>query len=417
MAKNRFGIWLVGAYGGVATTTALGIACLKRGLVPCTGLVTDLELFRPLQLSRFDEIVIGGHDVRRVGFLQAAGELQAKSGVFDEKLLRACQGQFAEWDENIRPGTVRGAGKTVAKLSSWNGSGERNSSAEIIARLGEDLCEFKTRHRLSHVVVINLASTEPPFNLDETHQVWDRLSQAIRKKTAQVLPASSMYAIAAISHGFSYVNFTPSLGATVPGIEELATETKALYAGQDGKTGETLLKSVLAPMFHYRNLEVLSWVGHNIFGNRDGLVLDDPENKASKLKTKDQVIAQILGYKPQTHVSIEYIESLDDWKTAWDHIHFRGFLGTKMILQFTWQGCDSLLAAPLVIDLARLTCYEWSRGGHGLMRHLASFFKRPLGVETHNLFEQWRLLQEYVAKCDQGSTARKQKGEVEQLNR
>jgi myo-inositol-1-phosphate synthase len=126
-------------------------------------------------------------------------------------------------------------------------------------------------------------------------------------------------------------------------------------------------------------------------------VLDNPENKASKIKTKDQVITEILGYKPQTHVSIEFIESLDDWKTAWDHIHFRGFLGTKMILQFIWQGCDSLLAAPLVIDLVRLTLLEWSRGGHGLMRHLAVFFKRPLGVETHNLFEQWKLLEDYAS--------------------
>jgi myo-inositol-1-phosphate synthase len=233
------------------------------------------------------------------------------------------------------------------------------------------------------------------------------LTRSLQKKNAAALPASSLYAVAAISRGFSYVNFTPSLGSTVPAIEELADETGSLYGGQDGKTGETLLKSVLAPMFRYRNLEILSWVGHNIFGNRDGLVLDDPANKASKIKTKDQVISQIVGYKPQTHVSIEYIESLDDWKTAWDHIHFRGFLGTKMILQFTWQGCDSLLAAPLVIDLARLAILEWSRGGHGLMRHLACFFKRPLGVTTHNLFEQWRLLDEYVETAKRVAAPRK----------
>ena len=396
MPASRYGIWFVGAYGGVATTTALGIASLRRGLVPGTGLATDLELFRGLELPSCEQFTVGGHDVRRVGFLESARELQSKSGVFDEKLLRACQGQFAEWDRNIRPGTVRGAGKTVAKLSSWNGAGERGSPADMIARLCDDIREFQERHRLTHVVVINLASTEPPFEFGEIHQSWERLIKALRKKSDTVLPASSLYAIAALSGGCSYVNFTPSLGATVPAIEELAAEKRALYGGQDGKTGETLLKSVLAPMFRYRNLEVLSWVGHNIFGNRDGLVLDDPANKASKIKTKDQVITQILGYKPQTHVSIEYIESLDDWKTAWDHIHFRGFLGTKMILQFTWQGCDSLLAAPLVIDLARLTLFEHDRGGHGLMRHLACFFKRPLGVESHNLFEQWRLLEEYV---------------------
>ena len=116
--------------------------------------------------------------------------------------------------------------------------------------------------------------------------------------------------------------------------------------GYDGKTGETLMKSVLAPMFAHRNLEVMSWVGHNIFGNMDGKVLDDPANKKSKVTSKDRLLGQILGYPPQTLVSIEYIASMGDWKTAWDHIHFRGFLGTPMTLQFIWQGCDSLLGRP-----------------------------------------------------------------------
>ena len=107
MAHHRFGIWFVGAYGGVATTTTLGIAALKRGLASGTGLVTELDEFRRLELAKFDQLIVGGHDIRRVGFLEAARELQSKSGVFDEKLLRASQGQFAEWDENISPGTVR----------------------------------------------------------------------------------------------------------------------------------------------------------------------------------------------------------------------------------------------------------------------------------------------------------------------
>ena len=169
-----------------------------------------------------------------------------------------------------------------------------------------------------------------------------------------------------------------------------------MYAGKDGKTGETLLKTVLAPMFAARNLRILSWVGHNIFGNRDGLVLDDPANKESKIRTKDQLIQQIVGYQPKTHVSIEYIESLDDWKTAWDHIHFKGFLGTKMILQFIWQGCDSILAAPLVLDLARLGLLSQRRGEVGILGHLACFFKSPMGVEDHDFFKQFAMLEEYV---------------------
>jgi myo-inositol-1-phosphate synthase len=153
-------------------------------------------------------------------------------------------------------------------------------------------------------------------------------------------------------------------------------------------------------MFAKRHLRVLSWVGHNILGNRDGLVLADPHNKASKVRTKDALLAEMLGYRPQSHVSIEYIESLDDWKTAWDHVHFEGFLGTKMTLQFTWQGCDSVLAAPLVIDVARLLLWAQRSGATGLQRQFACFFKRPLGVPEHDFGKQFELLEQYLANPD-----------------
>ena len=179
----------------------------------------------------------------------------------------------------------------------------------------------------------------------------------------------------------------------------MAELRKTCHAGQDGKTGETLLKSVLAPMFAARNLEVLSWVGHNIFGNMDGQVLDDPANKAAKIQGKDQLVGHILGYDPQTLVSIEYIRSLGDWKTAWDHIHFRGFLGTPMTLQFTWQGCDSLLAAPLVLDLVRFVELSQRRGEIGVLSHLGSFFKRPLGLDEHAFTGQFALLANWAERA------------------
>ena len=171
-----------------------------------------------------------------------------------------------------------------------------------------------------------------------------------------------------------------------------------MHVGRDGKTGETLMKAVLAPMFAARNLKVMSWVGHNIFGNLDGKVLDDPVNKANKVKSKDHLLTEILGYKPQTLVSIEYIESLGDWKTAWDHIHYQGFLGTPMVLQFIWQGCDSLLAAPLVIDLIRLTEREARRGSSGVMSHLASFFKSPMGNDEPAFAYQFQQLMQWVER-------------------
>jgi myo-inositol-1-phosphate synthase len=209
------------------------------------------------------------------------------------------------------------------------------------------------------------------------------------------LPASTLYAIAALDLSMAYINFTPSLGSSPPALQDLAEQRGTCHAGRDGKTGETLLKSVLAPMFAARNLEILSWVGHNIFGNLDGLVLEHPANKAAKVKGKDQLLRRILGYDPQTLVSIEYVRSLGDWKTAWDHIHFRGFLGTAMTLQFTWQGCDSLLAAPLALDLVRLVEISHRRGEVGVLRHLGSFFKQPMGLAEHGFSRQFSLLCEW----------------------
>ena len=190
------------------------------------------------------------------------------------------------------------------------------------------------------------------------------------------------------------------MGPAPAAIDELGAARGACYFGCDGKTGETLMKSVLAPMFARRNLPVLSWVGHNIFGNMDGQVLSDPANKQSKIESKNRLLGEMLGYHPHTHVSIEYLPDLGDWKTAWDHIHFAGFLGVPMTLQFTWQGCDSVLAAPLVLDLARLTELAHRRGHVGRMPFLASFFKSPYGVSEHRFDRQFQMLEDWARSGD-----------------
>ncbi|HXG12854.1 MAG TPA: inositol-3-phosphate synthase [Gemmataceae bacterium] len=387
---------MIGAFGGVGTTAALGLAALRRGLIDTTGLVTALPLFDGLELDRPEQFVVGGHDVRRTSYRQTIREFQERSDIFSPGLVEACAADLGTWAENVRVGTVLNAGAAIERLADLPEAHQAETPRAAIERIQEDLLAFRETHRLEQVVVLNVASTEPPFELGELHALLERLAPALERRGPPVLPASALYAWAALDLGLPYVNFTPSLGASVPAIEELARRRGAVYGGKDGKTGETLLKTVLAPMFARRNLRVLSWVGHNIFGNRDGLVLDDPANKASKVRTKDQVLSHILGYRPQTHVSIEYIESLDDWKTAWDHIHFRGFLGVKMALQFTWQGCDSILAAPLVLDLARLALLAQRRGEAGVLRHLACFFKSPMGVEEHDFFKQFALLEQYV---------------------
>jgi myo-inositol-1-phosphate synthase len=148
---------------------------------------------------------------------------------------------------------------------------------------------------------------------------------------------------------------------------------------------------------------VLAWQGYNILGDRDGLVLSDATNRQSKIDTKDSILASILGYKPHTHVGIDYVPSLNDLKTAWDFVHFRGFLDYKMSLQFIWQGCDAILAAPLVIDLIRFAALARSRGEKGPMRHLACFFKDPVGVEEQDLHGQFHQLVAYVENARSGA--------------
>jgi myo-inositol-1-phosphate synthase len=396
MSERRVGLWLIGAFGGVGSTTALGLAALARKLTAPTGLVTALPRFADVAFDSPEAFVLGGHDVRQTSLTRAVAELHARSGIFDSRLLTECTPQLDEWSRNVRPGVVYRPNPVIAALADRPDIRPASSPRAAVEQVQADLRQFCAENRLDQLVVVNAASTEPPFEPSEDHKSLNALEAALDRTTPAVLPTSGIYAYAALDAGFPYVNLTPSLGAGVPALEELARKRKVPHAGQDLKTGETLLKSALAPMFAKRNLRVLSWVGHNILGNRDGLVLADPQNKASKVKTKDALLGELLGYRPQSLVSIEYIESLDDWKTAWDHIHFEGFLGTKMTLQFTWQGCDSILAAPLVIDLARLTLHAQRRGEVGVIRDLAVFFKGPLGVTEHDFGKQFEMFETYL---------------------
>lgn len=395
MAERPVGLWMIGAKGGVATTVTLGLCALRRQLVDNIGLVSSLPQFGPLDLAGWEDFVIGGHDVRSAKLHDEAVALHATSRVFDERLLKACKDDLLALEPNYRSGTLHNVGSTIEKLA--DGETRRlESPRDAVSRIRDDLQEFRTTHNLRHVVVLNVASTEPPPKADVPTS-WEDVEASLARIECP-LPASSLYAVAAFEAGCSYVNFTPSVGSTLPALEELALLRGQCHAGRDGKTGETLLKSVLAPMFAARHLEVMSWVGHNIFGNMDGVVLNDPANKQTKVASKDKLLGEILGYAPQTLVSIEYIKSLGDWKTAWDHVHFRGFLGTPMTLQFTWQGCDSLLAAPLVLDLARFAERSSRAGESGILTHLGSFFKSPMGNAPTPFAEQFRQLGDWALR-------------------
>ena len=397
MSDNRIGLWLIGAKGGISTTLMTGLAALRRDAMEPVGLVTETAPFTGLSLVGFGEIVVGGHDIRSGNLFDEARRMWVESRAITPEMLDGAAGYFSEVESRLRPGTIVATGDRIRSLADMASVAVVETPRDAIARIRADIEAFQKAEGLAHVIVVNVASTEPPpsrpipKDFAEIEPLLDDAAQC-------PLPASSLYFLAAAEAGCSYVNFTPSAGSTPEALQEVARERRIAHAGCDGKTGETLLKSVLAPMFAARNLEVMSWVGHNIFGNMDGMVLDDPRNKAAKVRSKDHLLASILGYPPQTHVSIEYIKSLGDWKTAWDHIHFRGFLDTPMTMQFTWQGCDSILAAPLVLDLVRLIERAHRADEYGAMDWLACFFKSPLGVTEQDFAKQVAMLHAWAVK-------------------
>ena len=398
MAQKRIGLWLIGAKGGVATTVMTGLAALARGLVEPIGLITETKEFHSLNLIDWSDIVVGGHDIRNESLLDEARRMWTVSRAIPPGVLESVTPDLVDIETRLRPGTVLASGTSIQAIASLPESKVAKTPRSIIDQIRTDILDFAETNDVERVVVVNLASTEPPWsspipdNFDELSPLLERASES------SPLPTSSLYAIAAFEADAAYINFTPSTGATPQALNSLAKQRGLPHAGCDGKTGETLLKSVLAPMFRDRHLNVMSWVGHNIFGNLDGKILDDPSNKAAKVKSKDHLLANLLPTTPQTLVSIEFIESLGDWKTAWDHIHFEGFLGTPMTMQFTWQGCDSILAAPLVIDLIRLVDRARLAGEAGSLPWLASFFKSPLNCHEQGFAAQMTMLHDWVKK-------------------
>jgi len=352
---------------------------------------------RELPLPSWQQLLIGGHELRPGNLADAASSLARSDRVCDPALVETCREDLLAIEDRIRPGILFRGGDAIDSPATLVADGSADSPRAGIEVVKRDLLAFQQDHGLARVVVVLLASTEPETPLESLPGSWRELELTLETNAACSLRSSSLYAIAALELGMPFVNFTPSLGADCPALEELAHQRGACHAGRDGKTGETLLKTVLAPMFAARNLNVMSWVGHNILGNADGQVLDHPAHKATKLRSKDSALSQMLGYDPQSLVSIEYVPSLGDWKTAWDHIHFQGFFGTPMTLQFTWQGCDSALAAPLVLDLVRLADHAARRGESGALAYLCSFFKSPIGTDKQEFFAQLRELADYAS--------------------
>ncbi|WP_410321940.1 inositol-3-phosphate synthase [Natronomonas sp.] len=396
------GVWLVGARGNVATTAMVGAKAIDRGVVDTTGLVTAREPCARLDLPAIEELVFGGHDIRTQTLRERARAL-SKDGGPPASVVDVVADDLDRINDRIRTGTAVNCGRAL-ELAGDDLLEDDHSLRGVVEQIQADLTDFERSHDLDRVVVVNVASSEPMPAAPDRYDTRAAFEAALEDDDD--IPASSLYAYAALSDGRPFVNFTPNTGSALGGLEEIAETEGVPHMGRDGKTGETLLKSALAPMFAGRNLHVMSWEGHNILGNDDGLVLEDEENQAGKLASKGGVLTSLLPDLEHNRVRIDYTPSLGDWKTAWDHVHFRGFLDTEMKLQFTWEGSDSALAAPLVLDLARLAAYADERDEGGLQPHLASFFKSPMGVDEHDLSQQFAMLEAYVeAHAGEGSVS------------
>ena len=393
---RRVGLWLVGARGSISTCVSFGLAGLRAGIVEPIGLCTERDPLARLPLVRLDDLVLGGHDVCGRDLWMSAAEL-VKERILTEALLEAARAEVDAASARIRCGTIDALDR---ELPGVDPAAVRLGAApprEQIARIGGDLSAFREAEGLDGVVVVNLASTEAARPEQPEWARLQRLESALDEARPQ--PASILYAYAALSQGCAYVNFTPSLGSTIPALRELARARGVPHCGSDGKTGETLVKTVLAPMFSARNLRVLAWQGYNMLGNRDGEILADAAHREAKLKNKDEALRSILRDEDlHSHVGIDFVPSLKDWKTAWDFVHFEGFLGTRMSLQFTWSGSDSALAAPLVLDLARLADLALQRGESGEMSHTAGFFKAPIAGGGHDFRMQFQALLDYAER-------------------
>ncbi|MFD7256567.1 inositol-3-phosphate synthase [Streptomyces sp. NPDC059874] len=372
----RTGIWLVGGRGSVAASTVAGAAGVRAGLLPPTGVVSELAPFRDVPLPSFDDLVFGGHDPATTGLVKRVERLAA-DGVVPPDLPDLVRPDLQAADAEIRPG-LTGAGHPA---------GTADAAVDALAA---DIADFRRRTGADRVVVVNVATTEPPAGPHPAHASWELLEAALRDPDdAGVLPVGSLYACAALRAGCPFVDFTPSAGARLPALDELARQRGLPYAGSDGKTGETLVKSVLAPMFTRRALRVRSWSGTNLLGGGDGAALADPQRAAAKIRSKDRLLREQLGGSVQGGVHIHEVADLGEWKTAWDHVTFEGFLGARMTLQFVWQGCDSALAAPLVLDLARFMALAHRAGVSGPVPELGFFFKDPVASDEHALDRQF----------------------------
>jgi myo-inositol-1-phosphate synthase len=402
-ARGKLGVLLVGL-GAVSTTFIAGVIAIRKGIAKPIGSLTQMGHIRlgkrtegrsPLinevvPLASLDDLVFGGWDI----FAEDCYSAAKTAGVLEPALLEQVRPKL----EKIRPWPAVFDQHYVKRLDGPNvkkGKNKRDLAEQVMA----DIQKFKKDNDLDRVVMIWAGSTEIYMTESEVHQSMASFERGLEAND-EAIPPSMVYAYAAIREGIPYANAAPNLSADIPALVELAAHTKAPLAGKDMKTGQTLIKTIIAPGLKARLLGVKGWYSTNILGNRDGEVLDDPESFKTKEESKKSALDYIFQphlypdlYKDLCHVvRINYYPPRGDNKEGWDNIDLVGWLGYPMQLKINFLCRDSILAAPIVLDVALFLDLAKRAGMSGIQEWLSFYFKAPAHAPNlypeHDLFIQ-----------------------------
>jgi myo-inositol-1-phosphate synthase len=400
---GRLGVLLVGL-GAVSTTTIAGVLAIRKGFAKPIGSLTQMGTVRlgkrtegrspkiseVVDLARLDDLVFGGWDIFEEDCYAAA----RTAGVIEPALLDKVRPEL----EQIKPWPAVFDQRYVKRLDGPNVKKGKNKR-ELAEQLMDDIKRFKVENGIERLVMIWCGSTEVYMTESAAHASMASFERALEENDPAI-PSSMVYAYAAIRMGIPYANAAPNLSGDVPALVELAAHTKSPLAGKDLKTGQTLIKTIVAPGLKARLLGVAGWYSTNILGNRDGEVLDDPESFKTKEESKKSVLDYIL--QPQLYpdlyanichvVRINYYPPRGDNKEGWDNIDLVGWLGYPMQLKINFLCRDSILAAPIVLDVALFLDLAKRAGMHGVQEWLSFYFKSPVHAPglypEHDLFIQ-----------------------------
>jgi myo-inositol-1-phosphate synthase len=402
-AEGKLGILLPGM-GAVATTFIAGVQAIRRGLGKPIGSLTQMGRIRIgkrtdnnspaikdyVSLATLDDIVFGGWDIFPDNAYQAA----VRAGVLDTRLLDQLKPEL----EAIKPMTAVFEQAYVKKLDGPNVK-KGTSKMDLANQLMADIENFKKTNNCSRLVAVWCGSTEVYRMPGDVHSSLAKFEAGLAASADDIAP-SQIYAYACLKSGVPYANGAPNLSVDTPALLELARKNNLPVTGKDFKTGQTLMKTILAPGFKARMLGLEGWYSTNILGNRDGEVLDDPESFKSKEVSKLGVIDHILQpelypdlYGNISHVvRINYYPPRGDNKEGWDNIDIVGWLNYPMQIKVNFLCRDSILAAPIVLDLALFMDFAARAGMAGIQEWLSFYWKSPMTPEglypEHDLFIQ-----------------------------